>query len=144
MFVIGDIFTAAKVLFDKSNVVSYVDETFEVDLQQLKLTIEEFKTRYTQHARVIKYCERNQFLEAYMYYGKYVAEPLVVLARYLYTPKYHYIYMLHISDHMPIDVVRQLESFYKISSVADIKKNTTRSKRIFEEYLNLIKEKYKI
>ncbi|XMB86750.1 hypothetical protein RJG79_02870 [Mycoplasmatota bacterium WC44] len=143
-FVNGDIFEYAKLLFDKNNVVTFKEEDYVVDKEYIIRKVNEFRIRYTQHSRVIKYCEREQFLEAKMYYNKYVADPLLELARLIYTPKYFYLYMLHISDHMPKNVIEELESFYKVSNTRDIKENTFRSKEVFERYVSVINDKYEL
>ncbi len=142
VFVKGDCLEAASVLFDKSNVVRFKDEDYEVDIEYITKKVNEFKVRYTQHSRVVKYCERGLFLEASMYYGKYVADPILIMARFLYTPKYHYLYMLHITDHLPSELVEEIEGYYRYSSVEDIRSNLNRSTSTFNRLLNALQSKY--
>ncbi len=109
-FVKGDILEFPKIIFDKYNVITIVEQQEEYNIEILKERVEELISRYKQHSRVIKYVERGTFAEAFMYYMKYVADPLVELARIQYTPKYFYLHMIHISDHIPKRVVEELEN----------------------------------
>lgn len=88
-FVEGDILEFPKVIFDKSGVITILKNDEQIDVNLIQKVINEIKSKYRQHSRVIKYVERNNYPEAFIYYLKYVADPLVELIRIKYTPKYH-------------------------------------------------------
>jgi predicted nucleotidyltransferase len=115
-YINNDIVEGALVIFDKDNVVRFE----EADMQEIIRTKENCKKecdyRYSQHLRVQKYIKRGTFPESYAYYNRYVIEPLVMLLRLKYTPLYPYHYLLHISKHMPQDVIERLEKLIKLSS----------------------------
>jgi hypothetical protein len=95
-----------------------------------------------QDSRVEKYIKRNMYLEAYMKYIDNVANPLVTLARIIYTP-YHLDYELcHISSHLPNKVVQELEELYKVSSLEDISEKLKTGKVLLKKYKKEIEEKY--
>lgn len=136
IFVRGDIVEAPKLIFDKDNVVRFGEEP-ELNKEELKDRIYELQGRYKQHSRVLKYIERNNYPEAYIYYMKYVADPLTELMRIRYTPKYYYMYMIHISNHIPRKEVEELEQYYKIKDFDDIRLKVRDSSKLFNR---LIKE----
>jgi hypothetical protein len=123
-FVKGDILEYPKVIFDKSNVITILENDEHIDINLVQNIIEEIKSKYSQHSRVIKYVERSNYPEAFIYYLKYVADPLVELMRLKYTPKYHYLHFIHISNHIPAEEVKVLEYYYQISSLEDIRTKT--------------------
>jgi hypothetical protein len=142
-FVEGDILEFPKVVFDKTNVISILGKDKEIDLSLIQSSIKEIESKYMQHSRVIKYVERNNYPEAFIYYLKYVADPLVELIRLKYTPKYSYLHMIHISNHIPQGDLKLLEDYYKIASLEDIRSKTIRSKETCTKLVQEIKEKYK-
>jgi predicted nucleotidyltransferase len=119
-YIKNDIVEGALVIFDKDNIVRFE----EVDTQELINIKEKCKTecdyRYSQHLRVKKYINRGTFPESYAYYNRYVIEPLVMLLRLKYTPLYPYHYMLHISYHMPQDVINKLEKLIQITTLDEM------------------------
>jgi hypothetical protein len=143
-YVEGDILEFPKVIFDKDNVITIVKEDEKIDLDVIRNVVDEVKGKYMQHSRVIKYVERNNYPEAFIYYIKYVAEPLVKLIRLKYTPKYYYLPMIHISNHVPKEYISILESYYKIASLEDIRKNTIRAKETCRRLISEIEEIYNI
>lgn len=144
IFQLGDIVSFPKVIFDKSSVVSIKEQKEEIDIGLIRERIEDLKARYKQHARVIKYVKRKHFAEAFMYYTKYVADPLVELTRLLYTPKYHYLHMIHISSHVPTEEVKKLEEYYKLSSLDDISNLTIQSQVEFNNLIDRLNKKYSL
>ncbi len=143
-FIEGDILEFPKVIFDKAKVITILEKDEDIDIDLIQNSIKEIKSKYMQHSRVIKYVERNNYPEAFIYYLKYVADPLVELMRLKYTPKYHYLHMIHISNHIPKDPVKLLEGFYQIASLEDIRSNTIRAKEICHKLIEEIEEKYKL
>jgi len=111
---------AAKVIFDKSEIIQYKDYN-ECDYKSFNIArLEECKYRYSQHCRVKKYVHRGMYLEAYAYYNIYVLEPLIDMLRLIHTPSHAHYYLIHISQHITKSEVKKLEFFAKISSLKDI------------------------
>lgn len=115
-----DIVEGAKVIFDKDQVIRFVSADENEIKQNKENCRKECDYRYSQHIRVEKYMKRNAFPESYAYYNKYVIEPLVMMLRLKYTPLYPYHYLLHISSHMPNEVVERLTKLIQISSLKDM------------------------
>ena len=124
---------AAKVVFDKANVVRYKEYNIADFASANAVRLEECRYRYTQHNRVIKYVRRKQFAEAYCYYKRYVVEPLVDVLRLIYTPHHADYHLLHISRHIPTPELERLESYLRIGSLEDIEKKTQESVLWFTE-----------
>jgi len=141
-YVEGDILEFPKVIFDKSNIINIVSEDEEIDTELIQNSIREIKGKFMQHSRVIKYVKRNNYPEAFIYYLKYVADPIVELLRLKFTPKYHYLHLVHISNHIPEEAIKLIESYYRISSLEDIYDNTMRSKETCKVLINEIEKKY--
>jgi hypothetical protein len=142
-FVEGDILEFPKVIFDKSNVINILKNDEPLDLELMKNIISEIKSKYTQHSRVIKYVERNCYPEAFIYYMKYVADPLVELLRLKYTPKYHYLHFIHISNHIPKEEIKIIEYYYQISTLEDIRVKTEKAKETCDNLIKEIENMYK-
>lgn len=143
-YVEGDILEFPKVIFDKANVITILKEDGEIDLDIIMNCINEIRGKYMQHSRVIKYVERNNYPEAFIYYLKYVADPLVELLRLKYTPKYHYLYMIHISSHIPKEDINMIEDYYRIASLEDIRNNTIRARSTCMKLIDEIEVIYKL
>lgn len=139
IFIKGDIVEAPKVIFDKDKVVRFGEEQI-LNKEELKEKIYELNGLYMQHSRVIKYIHRNNYLEAYAYYIKYVANPLTELMRIKYTPKYFYMHMIHISSHIPKKEIEVLEDYYKIKDFEDIRNRIEKSQGLFYRLLKEIEE----
>ncbi|MGB0886452.1 MAG: hypothetical protein ACPGVH_01705 [Chitinophagales bacterium] len=142
IFTKGDIVSFPKIIFDKKEVVKFSTEIKNNYSENFKDRISIFKARFKQHSRVLKYVERNLFLEASMYYRKYVTQPIVELMRMKYTPKYHYLHLIHISNHIPKEEKLILEKLYKINSLADIKTNTKFAQNIFNDLVKQVEILY--
>lgn len=144
-FTEGDILEYPKVIFDKSNIIKiYPQNEEKVDLDLIKERIKEIKSRYMQHSRVLKYVKRNNYPEAFIYYLKYVADPLVELLRIKYTPKYYDLHCIHISNHIPKEDIKMIEYYYKISSLSDINIKTLEAKEICNDLIKEIESMYGI
>ncbi len=139
-YVRDDIAELPFILFDKANIITFKD--FQIDLEEIKYVFEQNKNRILQSSRVKKYIKRNQYLEAYAKYIENVVNPLVTIARLIYTPR-HYDYVLcHISTHLPKEVVNELESLYKVTSLKDIENNLERAMLLLEKYEKKLNQKY--
>lgn len=134
-YIKGNLVEAAKVIFDKANVVKFVDFN-PAEFEGWNSTrLAECRYRYTQHSRVQKYVLRGQYLEAYAYYNRYVLEPLIDLLRITYTPVNANYYLIHISHHIPKDDLKKLEYFAQLSSLEDIAKRIPQAEKWFDELL---------
>ena len=141
-FIEGDILEFPKVIFDKSKVITIYKNEEQIDIALIKDLIKEIKAKYSQHSRVLKYVERSAYPEAYIYYMKYVADPMVQLLRIKNTPKYHYLHFIHISNHMPQEEISKVEYYFKISSLEDIHTKTFEAKAACEKLIKEIESKY--
>ena len=129
---------AAKIIFDKANVVRYKNYALDDFLIANTERLNECKYRYSQHSRVIKYVHRGLYAEAYAYYNRYVVEPLVDVLRLIYTPAHADYYLVHISHHIPAQELKRLEYFLQITSLDDIEKKTDEAQRWFVELVSKI------
>ncbi|MFA7674141.1 MAG: hypothetical protein WCY62_09865 [Clostridia bacterium] len=130
-----------KILFDKDNIIRYKELNQDEFLASNNIRLEEMQYRYTQHSRVIKYVLRDQYLEAFAYYQRYVIEPLVFLLRMLYTPAYTDYGFVHITHHIPKESSEKLEYLVKVSSLEDIKIKITEAERWFNKLTEQLKLK---
>ncbi|MDR7856593.1 hypothetical protein [Tissierella sp.] len=143
-FVEGDILEFPKVIFDKSGVITIIKDYEQVDINLMQKALDEIRSKYKQHSRVLKYVERKNYLEAFIYYLKYVADPLVELVRLKYTPKYFDLHLIHISNHIPEKDRKLLEYYYQISSLNDIQVKTVEAKEVCKKLMREIGEIYKL
>ncbi|MDD4502900.1 MAG: nucleotidyltransferase domain-containing protein [Clostridia bacterium] len=132
-YYLDDPIEAVKVLFNKDNIIRYKELDLDEFTRSNKAGLVEMQYRYTQHARVMKYVLRNQYIEASAYYQRYVIEPLVFLLRMIYTPAYTDYGCIHISNHIPKELYEKLEYLIKISSLDDISKKITEAEAWFSE-----------
>lgn len=140
VYIKGNTIEAAKVIFDKSEIIRYKDYK-EEDYRCLNVEdLEECKYRYSQHCRVTKYIHRGMYLEAYAYYNKYVLEPLIHVLRMIYTPAHANYYLIHISQHLPKIEVEKLQFFAQISTLKDIEDRIPLAEVWFSELVERLKE----
>ena len=95
-----------------------------------------------QKSRVKKYIKRNQYLEAYMKYIENIAEPLVTIARLIYTPRHYEYSLCHITNHLPKKEIERLELYFKVSNFDDIENNIKKAENLLSEYETIISRKY--
>ena len=112
-----------KVLFDKSDVIRFKDVNLTDYRQEQTFWLNESDYRFSQLSRVRKYVLRRQFPEAWIYYYKYVVEPLTALLRIIYTPTKLGYHLVHISQHLPDDQTARLTGILQMASLADIDRN---------------------
>lgn len=139
-FVKDDIAELPLIIFDKKGIFSFCE--YMEDREEIRRVFEENKNRLLQRGRVTKYIKRGQYLEAYMKYTENIAEPLVRIARLIYTPR-HYDYVLcHISEHLPPDAVKELEPFFRVADFSDIEENLNKAVLLLEKYEKMLNDKY--
>ncbi|MEG6613046.1 nucleotidyltransferase domain-containing protein [Pseudoclostridium thermosuccinogenes] len=141
-YIKGNTVEAAKVIFDKAEVVRFVDGNPANYMEASKARLEECKYRYSQHSRVKKYIRRGLYLEAYAYYNRYVLEPLIDLLRLMYTPVNADYYLIHISHHIPEDKRKRLEYFAQINSLDAMEKRIPEAEDWFNEMVKELERKH--
>jgi hypothetical protein len=108
-----------KVIFDRANVIHYVDE-ITPDFTSRILELDEV---VWQSVRVEKYIIRGNLIEAFGYYQKYILSPLLEILRMRYTPLHTGYGIVHMSRDFPQGVVRQVEKLYLFSSLDELENN---------------------
>jgi hypothetical protein len=132
-FIEGDEIEKPLVLFDRRAVIQYtVPEQNEV-AKKNRQHIQKLKAKMAQSSRIEKYVKRGLFLEAYGYYCRWRLEPLVEILRIRYTPFHPEYYIVHISRHLPQNVLGRLEGLFKVNSLAEIEEKSQEALLFFEE-----------
>ena len=140
-FTRNDLAERPLVLFDKNNIITFRDAS-KLDTEDLQKTFDNSKNRILQSSRITKYIKRNQYGEAYLKYIENIADPLVIIARIIYTPNHLDYGLCHINDHLPQKIVQELEQFYKVASFEDIKNNVAKAKELLEKLEQQFTKKY--
>lgn len=137
-FVRGNRIEAAKMLFDKSGVVT--DRPFDAAefKQRNDEMVAEGDFRYTQHSRVLKYVKRGQLPEALLYYQRYVIEPLATLLRVKYAPANVDYGLIHISLHVPPEEAKKLASLMDGLTLERIEENLPMAQKWYNEMRNAL------
>lgn len=79
-----------------------------------------------------------------MKYMENVVNPLVETARLLYTPRHFDYGLCHISEHLPVEIVRELEPFYQVTGLKEIEEQLNRAESLFVKYKNRVMETYRL
>jgi predicted nucleotidyltransferase len=132
-FAFGDTIDVCKVLFDKAVVIRYVQPDTSEYKADHQYWLKESGYRFSQIDRVHKYVLRNQYPEAFIYYNKYVIEPIVFLLRMKYTPAKLGYYMVHISQHIPEYELVKLNRLLQVQNVESIGNNLEFAKAWYNE-----------
>ncbi len=132
-FIEADEIEKPLILFDKTSVIRYQDQKEYLALQRNERRIQQLKNTIAQSARIDKYVKRGLFLEAYGYYHRWLLEPLIEILRMRYTPLHPDYYIVHISRHLPRDVLMRLEELFKTNSVAEIETKSKEALLFFNE-----------
>jgi predicted nucleotidyltransferase len=126
-----------KILFDKSNVISFRDlDKIEFQNSQKTSIAELKKTFLFFQAWVMKGVNRDNFLEALSYYHSFILEPLVELLRIRYQPTKQKFGLKHIERDIPNDVLKILENLYKVNSTEEINTMAQKANKLFFEVLD--------
>lgn len=137
-FIENDRFEKPFVLFDKEGVIVYQKlDAGEVTRNQAA-RISDLKALFFQRSKVRKYISRKNFLEALAYYRKAVLDPLIQLLRLKYTPSVSEYGAVHISRHLPKEVLIRLEELHKVGSLADLEKLLPKAETWFNSLLQEI------
>ncbi len=131
-FIAGDDIEKPLVLFDRVGAVRYLSAAEAATRQDRPLRLRELRETVAQVSRLEKYLRRGDFLEAYGYYHKWLLQPLIEILRMKYTPLHPDYYIVHISRHLPQDVLAQLEDLVKFNSIAELELKSKAALRLFE------------
>lgn len=134
-FIIEDNIDVCKVIFDKKGIIQYKDYDPSEGSDARAYWTKESKYRFSQIGRVEKYCLRGLFPEAFIYYNKYVIEPLVFILRSIYTPTKVWYYMVHISRHIPKEEIERLNKILQVACTDDILNNLSYAEEWYKELL---------
>ena len=132
-FAEGDEIEKPLVLFDRGPVMRTVCRAEYQASKGSNRRLQELKDTVAQSARIRKYVQRREFLEAYGYYQKWLLAPLIEALRMQYTPLHTDYYIVHISRHLPDATLRCLEELFKVNSVAEIESKSGLARAFFEE-----------
>lgn len=121
------------VLFDKTGVIQFHDTDKAALAKQLASEVAHYAAKIAQSSRVEKYIRRGQFLEALLYYQKYILESVVGMARVIYTPFNTDYHLVRISKQLPAAIVAKLTDLYQISSLAEIETKQPKAIALFQE-----------
>ncbi len=132
-FVEGDTIDMCKVLYDKCGVIQYREYDPKEGAGEREYWKKESEYRFSQIGRVEKYCLRGLYPEAFIYYQKYVVEPLIFTLRSKYTPTKIWYYMVHISHHIPKEEIEKVNRVLQVSSVEDILVNLQFAEKWYRE-----------
>ncbi len=132
-FVAGDAIEQPLVLFDKANVIRYVSQQERLTSLAKYQRLQALKDTVAQVSRLDKYLKRDEFLEAFGYYQKWLLEPLIEVLRMQYTPLHPDYFIVHISRHLPSHVLHRLEALFQVNSVAEIESKHQEALKFFEE-----------
>jgi hypothetical protein len=123
------------VLFDKAGVIKFKGVSEQETKRLAEERLAHIKAAFFQRSTVRKYIKRQKFLEALAYYHKKVLEPLVELVRLIHTPLISDYHLVHISDHIPKELVGQIEELYKVTSLQEIEHKLGKAEALFEKML---------
>jgi hypothetical protein len=132
------------VLFDKADVVAFVDVDQPAVEAEIRERVAALEATFSLQSRVRKYVERDAFLEALAYYRKYVLDPVIELLRIRYTPLIRDHYLVHISDQLPEPEVQTLEDLHRVTSASEIGAKLGTANAFFVRVLAEVKQHYGI
>lgn len=124
-----------KVIFDKG-VIRFKELNKEKFNKELQERTNHIKQAFAQKVRVLTKVKRGDFLEALMYYNKWIIAPLVELLRIKYIPRKRGYHFKHIGRDLPKEVIGKLEKLSKIKSVEDIEYGIIEAEKLFKKTLS--------
>lgn len=138
-FTEGNPYEKPFVLFDKAGVIKYQKVDQEKIKQEMSDQIPGLEALFFQRSKIRKSIIRKEFLEAFAYYKKLVLDPVVQLFRFKYAPMASDYGLVHISRHLPPEIVDQIEELYQVSSLEDLGQKLEKAEKLFEEILKDVK-----
>jgi len=141
-FTAGDAIEQPLILFDRGGVICFAPADEQQARANRTQRLQALSAIAAQDARIEKYILRGKFLEAYGYYHKWLLTPLIEVLRMRYTPLHPDYYIVHISRHLPADVLRRLEDLLKISSLEELAIKSRAARSLFEETAAFLRSPY--
>ncbi len=132
-FIEADEIEKPLILFDRGSVIRYLGQEEYLVTKKNSQRIQELKNTIAQSSRIEKYVKRGLFLEAYGYYQRWLLAPLIEILRIRYTPLHPDYYIVHISRHLPSDILMRLEGLFKVNSVTEIEVKSKEALLFFNE-----------
>jgi len=127
------------ILFDRAGVIRFFANDQHLASIKRAERLQELVNTTAQYSRIEKYIQRGNFLEAFGYYHKWLLMPLIEVLRMRYTPLHPDYYIIHISQHLPPDVLHRLEDLFKISSLEELGTKSQAARSFFEETVSCLK-----
>jgi hypothetical protein len=133
-YIIGDPIESPKVIFDKRNVIRFVEGDETNLYRALKIRIKDLEQTFG-HVSVRRCIARGELIEAIAVYHRYVVDPLIELLRIQYTPLHHDYGLVHISRHLPEQIVIELEALVMVATGEKLLTNIHKAEKLFKTTL---------
>lgn len=124
------------VLFDKDDVLRFIEDTSTTTPQAIKSNIKELAAAFSIcRPKVEKHIKRGHFLSALHAYHHYVLEPLVVLMRLQADPTKKDFYLKHVETDLPPKDITVLIGLYKVDSLEELSSNLDAAEKVMTSKL---------
>lgn len=123
------------ILFDHAGVIRFLPNTVQSSQDQRR-RLDELCGTVNQFVRIEKYIQRGELIEALAYYQRWMIEPLIEILRMRYTPLHPDYYIVHISRHLPPEVLSRLEDLYAVCTLEELERKLPLAQSFFEETLH--------
>lgn len=130
-----------KIIFDKENIIKFEPINKEKYIKWIQESLQEQKDLMGQYARVEKYIQRGNYIETTNYFIRFIFMPLVEVLRIYHTPLLYDWWRIHISRHLPKDIIVELEQLMKFNSLEDLDNNLKIGQKWFRETIDKIENK---
>jgi hypothetical protein len=137
-FYADDIAEFPLVLFDKAEVVRILPPE-PISVANIKPVFDKCVAKFNRRQRLLKYIRRGKYMESLHYFEEYIRFPIVCMMRLIYTPRHYEYHYMHLSDHLPRQVVKEMEQLYKTECVDDIEFLLEKANTIYYEAYNALK-----
>jgi len=137
-FYADDIAEFPLVLFDKAEVVKILPPD-PIPSAHIKPVFEKCVARFNRRKKLIQFIRRGKYIESLHYFEEYVRFPIICMLRLIYTPRHYEYHYMHLSDHLPKQVIKELEQLYKTECVEDIEFLLEKANTIYYEAYNALK-----
>lgn len=129
------------VLFDKDGTIKFQDLD-EAKLKRENLAkLKDTESRYHgMRPAVARQIERGKYLEALVYYHRWVLEPLLEVSRIAYQPTKTEFGLKHVYKDLPSEVTDELESLFVLNSVEELPAKLQQADSLFEKVTKRAKE----
>jgi hypothetical protein len=137
-FITGDPREKPFILFDKVGIVSFSQPDLKEVFKNQSERLQSLSMTVAQVSRIEKYIQRGEFIEAHAYYHKWLLTPLIEVLRMRYTPLHPEYHIVHISRHLPTDVVKWLEGLFKINSLEELAGKIREARLFYDETVRFL------